>query len=232
MSYLKKIIHSMKEIIITSILVYIIIIISALIYNILGYNNTNNFINNILPFILIPYYLITIIYLYLKNYQKEPRLSNSNIFPIISFGISIAIILNMIIFKIFPPVSVDNDISLLIVFISTGIIGPIYEEILFRYLLYNKIKKFNSIKKSLLITTIIFAIIHLNPIKIVYAFILGLILNIFYEKDKNILSPILLHISANSIVIFLNNYDTKIMLLAILNLLITLILIKRNKTNN
>lgn len=227
MFYLKRLIFSMKEIIITSILVYVITILSALIYNVLGYNDVDNFINNILPFLLIIYYLIIIIYLYSKNYRKETKLPSNKFFPRISLGISIAIILNMIIFKIFPPPSVDTNISLLVSFISSGIVGPIYEEILFRYLLYNRIKEFNSQKKALLITTIIFASFHLTPIKIIYAFILGLILNIFYEKDKSIISPILIHISANSIVLLLTNYDTTILLLAILNLLISLKLIKR-----
>lgn len=132
----------------------------------------------------------------------------------------------MIIFKLFPSASVDTNISILVSFITSGLVGPIYEEILFRYLLYNRMQEFNSKKKSLLLTTIIFASFHLTPTKIIYAFILGLILNIFYDKDKSIISPILIHISANSVVLLLTNYDTKILLLAIINLLISLKLIK------
>ena len=39
----------------------------------------------------------------------------------------------------------------IILLISSGIIGPIYEEILFRYILLNRLKKFNSTTKSIII---------------------------------------------------------------------------------
>ena len=215
------IINSSKEIFITYILNYLIIIISGLIYNLLGYNNLEYFVNNILPVILIIFYALTIIYLYKKNYIQEKSLSKKEYFPLSILGISLASLLNMIIFRLFPPTS-TTPLPIIISIISTGIIGPIYEEILFRYILYNRLKKKYSIKKSILITTIIFALTHLSPIKIIYAFILGLIMNISYERHKNILAPILIHISANTIVIFLYEYNTYILLLSIICLMLSI----------
>lgn len=222
---MKYILKSLKEIFITYIFNYLIIIISVLIYNLLGYNNLECFINSILPIILIIFYILTIIYLYKKNYTKEQSLSKKQYFPLILLGISLATLLNMIIFRLFPPTS-TTSLPIIISVISTGIIGPIYEEILFRYILYNRLKKKYSIKKSILITTIIFALIHLSPIKIIYAFLLGLTMNILYERHKNILAPILIHISANTIVIFLYEYNTYILLLTIICLMLS---IKLNK---
>lgn len=222
---MKYILKSLKEIFITYIINFLIIIISGLIYNLLGYNNLEYFINSILPIILIIFYILTIIYLYKRNYIKEKSLSKKEYFPLSILGISIATILNMIIFRLFPPTS-TTSLPIIISIISTGIIGPIYEEILFRYILYNRLKKKYSIKKSILITTIIFALIHLSPIKIIYAFILGLTINILYERYKNILAPILIHISANTIVIFLYEYNTYILLLSIICLMLS---IKLNK---
>lgn len=222
---MKYILKSSKEIFITYIINFLIIIITALIYNTLGYNNLEYFVNNILPIILIIFYLLTIIYLYKKNYIQEKTLSKKEYFPLSILGISLASLLNMIIFRLFPPIS-TTSLPIIISIISTGIIGPIYEEILFRYILYNRLKKKYSIKKSILITTIIFALIHLSPIKIIYAFILGLTMNILYEGHKNILSPILIHISANTIVVFLYEYNTYILLLSIICLMLS---IKLNK---
>ena len=218
---MKYILKSLKEIFITYILNYLIIIISGLVYNSLGYNNLDYFINRILPIILIIFYILTIIYLYEKNYIQEKSLSKKEYFPLSILGISLATLLNMIIFKLFPPTS-TTSLPIIISIISTGIIGPIYEEILFRYILYNRLKKKYSIKKSILITTIIFALIHLSPIKIIYAFILGLTMNILYERHKNILAPILIHISANTIVIFLYEYNTYILLLSIICLILSI----------
>ena len=218
---MKYILKSSKEIFITYILNYVIIIISGLIYNLLGYNNVDLFINNILPYIMILFYILTIIYLYLKNYKKENKLPLKQYYPLISLGISISVFLNMLIFLIIKPITTFS-LPLLITIISSGIIGPIYEEVLFRYLLYNRLKNKYSIKKSILITSIIFALIHLKPIKIIYAFLLGLFINIVYEKNKNILAPILIHIAANTIVIFLSEYNTYILILSLINLIISI----------
>lgn len=222
---MKYILKSLKEIFITYILNYLIIIISGLIYNLLGYNNLEYFVNNILPIILITFYILTIFYLYKKNYIQEKSLSKKEYFPLSILGISLASLLNMIIFKLIPP-TITCSLPIIVSVISTGIIGPIYEEILFRFILYNRLKNKYSIKKSILITTIIFALTHLSPIKIIYAFLLGLTMNILYERHKNILAPILIHIIANTIVVFLYEYNTYILLLSIICLMLS---IKLNK---
>lgn len=227
---MKYILKSSKEIFITYILNYLLIIISGLMYNLLGYNNVNYFLNNIISYVLIVFYILTIIYLYKKNYHLEPSILPKKYFPLILLGISIAAFLNMLIFLIVPP-TITTAISIPLSIISSGIIGPIYEEILFRYLLYNRLKKKYSVKKSIVITTTIFALIHLSPIKIIYAFILGLILNITYEKHKSIIAPILIHIAANTIVIFLYEYNTYILLLSFICLILSIILNTSNKLN-
>ena len=227
---MKYIIKSSKEIYITYILNYIIIIITGLIYNYLGYNNLEFLANNIIPYILLIFYTLTIIYLYKKNCIKEHKLNKRRYFPLILLGISIATFLNMIISLLLPSTT-KVTIPVYLSLISSGITGPIYEEILFRYLLYNRLKKKYSIRKSILITTIIFALIHISPIKIIYAFILGLILNITYEKYHNIKAPILIHIAANTIVIFLYEYNTYILLLSIINLIISIKLNNFKVTN-
>lgn len=213
----------MKEFIITYILTYIIIIISASVYTLLGYNDLTFFLNNICIYILLVYYIITTIYLINKNKIKESKLALKKYLPLISLGISVAIIYNMIIFKIIPP-NFNNKIPLITVIISSGIIGPIFEEILFRYIFYNRLKKKYSIKKSILINSLLFSIIHISPIKVVYAFLLGIVLNTYYEKYKNIIAPILIHIAANTIVIFLTEYNQVVLLLAIINLIINIII--------
>lgn len=229
MNLLKTILKSSKEIIITYILSYVLIFILCLIYTLLGYQDLTKFMNTYCLYISLIFYVIIIIYLYKRNYLKEPLLSKKKYIPLISLGISLAIMLNMIIFFINPPQPVETTISPILNLISSGIIGPVYEEILFRYLLYNRLKEKYHYKKALIITTIVFALIHLSPVKIIYAFILGFIINISYEKNQNILAPILIHIAANSIVLLLKEYNTSILLLSIISLIIS---IKLNFTKN
>ena len=63
----------------------------------------------------------------------------------------------------------------------------------------------------------------------IYAFILGLILCLSYERRKTILSPILIHVSANIIVLFLDSYNPLILLLGIINLILSLVILKQRK---
>ena len=215
----------MKEIIVGYLLAFIITIISSLIYTTLGFNNLSNFINNYLIYILLIYYITTIIYLYKKNNKKETILSYEYYFPNILLGISIATIYNMIIFKYNPPI-ISNQTPLFLLILSTGIIGPIFEEIIFRYIFYNRLKKKYKTKIAILINSIIFSLIHINPINMLYAFILGIILNLSYEKYQHILAPILIHISGNIMVLFLTTYNPIVLFLGLINLIIYVYLIK------
>ena len=227
MNFFRNILKSSKEIIIVYILTYLIVIISALIYIALGFSNLFNFINNYCIYILLIYYCLVIIYLYTKNKKKEQKLSLKSHFILLLLGTSLAVIYNMIIYKLIPPTT--NTITLILPLISSGIIGPIFEEILFRYLLFNRLnEKYNTIK-AIIIDSIIFAVIHINPIKIVYAFILGIILNLSYHKYKNIKAPILIHMSANIIVLFIKKYNPLILIISIITLIISLILNKLDR---
>ncbi len=220
MKYIIKLLKSLK-ILLLLLVPYLITITSTYIYVKITNNTIKNFINNYLIYITIITYIIMIIYLIKKYKIKYKKLSLSLYYSYLSLGISISCILNMVIF-LFSKSETNININVFLLFISSSIIGPIFEEIIFRYLFYNKLKEFNSVKISIVITTLFFSIIHINIIKICYAFILGLIVNIKYEKTNNILSPILIHIGANTISLFLDNYSSNILLLAIL-LLITAI---------
>lgn len=217
----------MKEIIINYILAFLITIVSSLIYTLLGFDNLSKFVSNYLVYILLIYYILMIIYLYKKNKREEQKLNIKNYFGLIVLGISIATIYNMIIFK-FSPLTTKSSTPLFLLIISTGIIGPILEEILFRYIFYNRLKKKHTKKTAIIINSIIFGLIHLNLINIIYAFILGIVLNLVYEKYQNIMAPILIHTAGNIIVLFLCEYSPLILVFAIINLIISIYIIKQS----
>ena len=82
-------------------------------------------------------------------------------------------------------------------FINICILAPIYEELLFRGILLRRFTLRWSPQKSIIISSIIFGIIHLNPINVVFAFALGCVLGYAYLKTKNIFVPMLLHSFSN-----------------------------------
>lgn len=78
--------------------------------------------------------------------------------------------------------------------IMTAIIAPILEEILFRGivmkgLLNNKVNPISAI----IISALVFGIMHFNPWQFAGASLLGLVLGLVYYKTKSLLMPILLH---------------------------------------
>lgn len=221
MKYITNLLKSLKEVIITYILQIIVTIITATIYYFFINKNLNKFISLYSPISLIALNIIIIYYFWKKNNIKLKKIKIKESYILISLGISISCILNMIIFLFYTP-NITTTVPIYLLLISSCIIGPIYEEIIFRYILLNKLKKFNSPKTSIIISSLIFSILHLNPTKIFFSFILGLILNITYNKTNNIITSIIIHISTNTIALFLTNFNIYILILSILILLINI----------
>ena len=97
-----------------------------------------------------------------------------------------------------------SRLPMIIQIISSGICGPIIEELIFRGIIYNKLKEFNKKKFSIILTSVIFGLIHGNIINSIYAFIVSFILIKLYDKYKTLKAPILMHIFLNTtIIIFL-----------------------------
>lgn len=222
MGFIKNIIVDSREIIVTYVFSYILILGACLLYSLFGFQSLDFFITHGCNYILLVYYVIVIIYICRKNkkkLQEEVFLPIKGWYPLVMLGISLAIVMNMIIFFFVPPQGTVTN-SFVFAIISSGIIGPIYEELLFRFLLYNRLKEKYHLKSSMIIATILFALIHMTPIKIIYAFILGLVLTILYERQTNILVPIIVHMVANGIVLLLNSYNSYVLILSIFCLIL------------
>lgn len=79
-----------------------------------------------------------------------------------------------------------------------GLVTPVAEEILFRYLTYGFLfKKTGRQVLSVVLTAAIFGIYHLNPVQMLYGFLMGLVITYGYARERNILIPILAHSAAN-----------------------------------
>ena len=78
-----------------------------------------------------------------------------------------------------------------------GIIVPIMEEVLFRGLVYNRLKAYNNEWWSMILAAGIFAVYHGNPLQILFAFPMGLLILAVYEKEETLLAPVVLHMAVN-----------------------------------
>ncbi|MCT4594473.1 MAG: CPBP family intramembrane metalloprotease [Anaeromicrobium sp.] len=70
---------------------------------------------------------------------------------------------------------------------------PFFEEVLFRGLIYNELKKYLKIVPSIIIQGVIFALFHGNLVQGIYTFLLGITLALLYEWIGSIWVPIMGH---------------------------------------
>lgn len=202
-----------------------------------------NYINdNTLWIVLIV--AVIFIPLLIFKYKKQKKLNfkiNKNIIFVILVGFSISILLNLIIININKLFNINNNLLdykyLIQTIIASCLLGPIIEELLFRGVMFNKIKTFNNLNVSILLTTFIFAFFHDSITQMIYAFIIGYICIKLYVEYDTLLVPIIFHISCNLVVPLLNNYLVNLnyiytILIIIVSLIIFIIFYKKMYKKN
>jgi len=124
----------------------------------------------------------------------------------------------------------SNTSNILVGIISTVLLGPIIEELLFRGVIYNNLKLKYSIKKSMIITTILFSLSHFTLIQIIYTLIFGMFLNKVYEKYQNIKYVIILHMVSNLVTTLISLFIIKdYFIVNIILLIVSLLYLLKNK---
>ena len=78
-----------------------------------------------------------------------------------------------------------------------GILVPIVEELIFRAVVYERIRRYCSVTAAALWTSFFFGVYHGNVSQGVYAFLLGMLMVYVKEKYHTMAAPILFHMSAN-----------------------------------
>lgn len=82
--------------------------------------------------------------------------------------------------------------------ITIGILAPIVEEVLFRGIILQGLINYGYKKwYALIFASFIFAILHINFLQIISAFILGMIIGWIYLDSKSLIFSIILHIINN-----------------------------------
>ena len=91
-------------------------------------------------------------------------------------------------------------------YISTIVVIPIFEEIIYRGLILTSFLSIYSVNRSILFSAILFSLLHFisafNPYILFSTFCGGLLLGWLFTRTNNLLVPIITHICYNAIVIF------------------------------
>lgn len=169
---------------------------------------------------------LTILYFYIgkrdKTYRNElgrryienEKMSNPLIFVGIGFGtVGFGTILENLIIKGLEGSRLVNDalellemafsakgpVDGIFILITVAIGAPLVEELLFRGVLFEELRKESSLKVTIFLTSLVFGIYHFNILQSSNAFFLGLVLAYVYYTTKSIKASIIIHATNNMI---------------------------------
>ena len=80
------------------------------------------------------------------------------------------------------------------------LLAPVLEELVFRWLEYGRIKRCFSGRIAVIVSSLFFAVLHFNPVQMVYAFIMGCIMAFIMERYDDLKLSMLFHIAANCLI--------------------------------
>lgn len=175
-----------------------------------------NFILNNNNAILIISGIITLLFLWVFFKIRKKRLiveayikkfDRSKVIPIILSGFLFALFVSTVISLLPIPESLLESYlqstegmvsgSLIIMLISIVIIAPIVEEIIFRGLILSRLNKVMNTTVALIVSSLIFAILHGHILWVTYAFVLGVLFGIIAIITGSTLPTIIFHMSFN-----------------------------------
>lgn len=94
-------------------------------------------------------------------------------------------------------------------FISISVVTGILEEVVFRGLIYNTLKKAAGVKIAVFLSAVIFGAAHMNIEQFFYTSLLGALMAMVYEKYGTIIAPIIIHATFNGANYLLEYLDFK-----------------------
>ncbi len=173
-------------------------------------NNVSKILVGVLPNWLISYPLLVV--LLRRKPSEKPERHDLGFFELImyiaiSFGIVFCANLTglgvvQVIQKISgytlknPTDALLKDQNAMLLVVMVALIGPILEEIVFRKLLIDAIGRYNA-GVAVIISGVVFGIIHSNISQFFYTFAFGLFLGFIYLKTGRLLYTIIMHVSVN-----------------------------------
>ncbi len=92
-------------------------------------------------------------------------------------------------------------------FLCLGILIPVCEELVFRGLMFRRLRQSGGFKASAAYSSVVFALFHMNIVQMLYALFLGFVFCYLYEKYGSVKAPILAHVVSNTFSVALTNTD-------------------------
>jgi len=123
-------------------------------------------------------------------------------------GFSVSVFLNVILGLVFTPgvaYTIEDiqrsffDNELLFKIVSLVIVSPLSEELMYRGIIFNYMRRNFSRRSAYIVSALLFGIIHMNLIQFVYAALFGFVLALFAEKMDIVWAAVIIHAISNLI---------------------------------
>ena len=85
----------------------------------------------------------------------------------------------------------------ILLIITVGIIGPIAEEFIFRWMIFGRIRYYYGSKWAILFSGLMFGVYHGNMTQFIFCSVVGFAFAYLYDKSGNIWVPIASHMAVN-----------------------------------
>lgn len=161
---------------------------------------------------MVLYSLLTILYLWRKGYLREDSAlffipSTSTLLCCFGLGASAIVLVEFLMsFLDFLPADMQHVMNVLqsgwVGILGVTVLGPIAEECLFRGAITKTLLRSYSPTVAILLSGLLFGVIHINPAQIVSASLLGVLFAWLYYRTRSLIPTILLHVLNNSLSVY------------------------------
>ena len=137
--------------------------------------------------------------------EKWPKLRNCLQLFLLGAGSSAGV---RWLLTLFGGFGYTEDVSALLtgnLFLETAVLlffSPLFEELLFRGVIYERLKIRFSIRTAALVSALLFGMYHGNPTQGIYGFFMGLIFVWAMERFRTLAAPLMIHMGVNAAVLF------------------------------
>lgn len=143
---------------------------------------------------------------YMQWAKEKKDVTTKDVVHIVILSIAACILLNTVISllqlqnfsdKYMETAQILYQPSVFVQLVGLGIIVPVMEEMVFRVLMYRRMKEKMNVWTAIILSAVIFGICHGNLVQFLFATNLGILLAYLYEKFKRPVVPIIGHSVVN-----------------------------------
>lgn len=136
---------------------------------------------------------------------------------LLGFSVSAALFLNLLAARLGlvelsgaygETADIQYSVPLVMGLLNYGIIQPLEEELVFRGLLYGRMRKYFTSRLSIPVSALVFGAYHGNIVQMFYAFFMGCILAWAFERYKDLKAPVILHGVVNAVVYLISSTES------------------------